>query len=138
MDVIAQDEAGIDGVVNTAYSLTDTSGGKNINQVVAIPDDSNTHTLSMYLKKGSSTHVDQALTLKATLVNGSGTYGEISVDLVTGVPPKRLLWGLYGGGKTHTLFAVSKKIAKEHGGDLLIESIPSKGSKFTLVIPEVK
>ncbi len=31
--------------------------------------------------------------------------------------------------------AVSKKIAKEHGGDLLIESIPSQGSKFTLLLP---
>jgi signal transduction histidine kinase len=31
--------------------------------------------------------------------------------------------------------AVSKKIAKEHGGDLLIESVPSLGSKFTLTLP---
>jgi signal transduction histidine kinase len=31
--------------------------------------------------------------------------------------------------------SVSKKIAKEHGGDLLIESEIFKGSKFTLIIP---
>jgi signal transduction histidine kinase len=31
--------------------------------------------------------------------------------------------------------AVSKKIAKEHGGDLLIESVPSLGSQFTLTLP---
>lgn len=31
--------------------------------------------------------------------------------------------------------AVSKKIAKEHGGELLIESVPAKGSKFTLKLP---
>ena len=32
--------------------------------------------------------------------------------------------------------AISKKIANEHGGDLLIESIPMKGSTFTLLLPE--
>lgn len=31
--------------------------------------------------------------------------------------------------------AVSKKIVKEHGGDLLIESIPFQGTKFTLILP---
>jgi signal transduction histidine kinase len=31
--------------------------------------------------------------------------------------------------------AISKKIAKEHGGDLQIENKPSKGSRFTLMLP---
>jgi two-component system NtrC family sensor kinase len=31
--------------------------------------------------------------------------------------------------------AVSKKIAREHGGDLIIDSSPDKGCKFTLVLP---
>jgi signal transduction histidine kinase len=31
--------------------------------------------------------------------------------------------------------SVSKKIAKEHGGELLIESAPAKGSTFTLLLP---
>src|ERR1700683_3126717 len=27
----------------------------------------------------------------------------LDIDLVTGLAPKRLVWGPYGGGKTHTL-----------------------------------
>src|SRR5437899_2209886 len=27
----------------------------------------------------------------------------LDIDLVTGLAPKRLIWGPYGGGKTHTL-----------------------------------
>jgi hypothetical protein len=36
----------------------------------------------------------------------------LQVNLVTGVPPKRLFWGLYGGGKTHTLFKVANELEK--------------------------
>jgi hypothetical protein len=31
----------------------------------------------------------------------------IQVNLVTDRPPKRFFWGIYGGGKTHTLFHIS-------------------------------
>ncbi len=31
--------------------------------------------------------------------------------------------------------AVSRKIAKEHGGDLIIDSSPEKGCRFTLILP---
>ena len=30
---------------------------------------------------------------------------------------------------------VSRKILREHGGDILVQSVPEKGSKFTLLIP---
>ena len=30
----------------------------------------------------------------------------LDIDLVTGLAPKRLVWGPYGGGKTHTLIAL--------------------------------
>src|SRR5947209_19750738 len=36
----------------------------------------------------------------------------VRVDLVTNRPPKRLFWGLYGGGKTHTLFCVAQELER--------------------------
>ena len=30
---------------------------------------------------------------------------------------------------------VSRKILREHGGDILVQSVPEKGSTFTLRIP---
>jgi len=30
---------------------------------------------------------------------------------------------------------VSRKILREHGGDILVQSVPDRGSKFTLRIP---
>ena len=34
----------------------------------------------------------------------------LQVNLVTERPPKRFFWGIYGGGKTHTLFHISKQL----------------------------
>jgi len=34
----------------------------------------------------------------------------IQVNLVTERPPKRFFWGIYGGGKTHTLFHISRQL----------------------------
>jgi len=34
----------------------------------------------------------------------------LRVNLVTRVPPKRLFWGDYGGGKTHTLFNIARRL----------------------------
>ena len=34
----------------------------------------------------------------------------LRINLATGLPPRRLLWGLYGGGKTHTLFTVTNRL----------------------------
>jgi hypothetical protein len=36
----------------------------------------------------------------------------IQVNLVTQRPPKRFFWGIYGGGKTHTLFHISRQLEK--------------------------
>jgi len=36
----------------------------------------------------------------------------LQTDLVTEVPPKRLFWGRYGGGKTHTLFKLSIELGR--------------------------
>src|SRR2546426_8769564 len=36
----------------------------------------------------------------------------LDVDLVTGLAPKRLVWGPYGGGKTHTLMRTMKELDK--------------------------
>lgn len=37
-------------------------------------------------------------------INVSGIVEGLQIDLVTRLAPKRLLWGPYGGGKTHTLY----------------------------------
>lgn len=34
----------------------------------------------------------------------------LDIDLVTGMAPKRLVWGPYGGGKTHTLMRTMKQL----------------------------
>jgi signal transduction histidine kinase len=31
--------------------------------------------------------------------------------------------------------AITERIIKEHGGDILVESKPSEGTKFTVVLP---
>lgn len=36
----------------------------------------------------------------------------LEVNLVTQMPPKRIFWGVYGGGKTHTLFHISSQLEK--------------------------
>lgn len=36
----------------------------------------------------------------------------LQVNLVTERPPKRFFWGIYGGGKTHTLFNISKQLER--------------------------
>ena len=36
----------------------------------------------------------------------------LDIDLVTGLAPKRLVWGPYGGGKTHTLMRTMKELEK--------------------------
>ncbi len=36
----------------------------------------------------------------------------IQVNLVTDRPPKRFFWGVYGGGKTHTLFHITQQLER--------------------------
>lgn len=37
---------------------------------------------------------------------------KLQVDLVTGMAPKRMYWGPYGGGKTHTLFKTMTELGR--------------------------
>src|SRR5687767_2422930 len=37
-------------------------------------------------------------------INVTSIVEGLQIDLVTKLAPKRLLWGPYGGGKTHTLY----------------------------------
>jgi len=36
----------------------------------------------------------------------------LQVNLVTGRPPKRFFWGIYGGGKSHTLFHITRQLER--------------------------
>src|SRR5437660_1181515 len=36
----------------------------------------------------------------------------LDIDLVTGLAPKRLVWGPYGGGKTHTLMRTMEELKR--------------------------
>lgn len=47
-----------------------------------------------------------------TLINIPKLIEGLQVNLVTERPPKRLFWGLFGGGKTHTLFHIGKVLEK--------------------------
>lgn len=57
----------------------------------------------------------------------------LQTDLVTELPPKRLFWGPYGGGKTHTLFKLSAQL----GGMIPIHPIyvecPNLSKKATFL-----
>jgi hypothetical protein len=46
---------------------------------------------------------DASFFAQRTHVNVSDIIENLQIDLATGLPPKRLFWGPYGGGKTHTL-----------------------------------
>ncbi|MGH9427530.1 MAG: hypothetical protein ACRD2L_14660, partial [Terriglobia bacterium] len=44
-------------------------------------------------------------------INVSAIVEGLQIDLVTRLAPKRLLWGPYGGGKTHTLYRTLNELA---------------------------
>lgn len=44
-------------------------------------------------------------------VNVGNILDNLQIDLATGVSPKRLVWGPYGGGKTHTLLHTMKRLS---------------------------
>jgi len=45
-------------------------------------------------------------------INVPGIVEGLRIDLVTQLAPKRLLWGPYGGGKTHTLYRAVHELGK--------------------------
>jgi hypothetical protein len=46
-----------------------------------------------------------------TGVNVGKIIEDLQIDLSTGLPPKRMIWGPYGGGKTHTLQHTMRKLS---------------------------
>lgn len=54
---IAQNETGIDGAANTAWTVADSDAGgiPGRTQNITVPDDSNRHTVSMYVRKTAAT-----------------------------------------------------------------------------------
>jgi len=78
----------------------------------------------------------------ATVLEGDGEWVRILVlDNGIGIPPKKLpdifrpFVSTKGARGTGLGLAVSRKILREHGGDILVQSQPGKGSKFFLRLP---
>jgi signal transduction histidine kinase len=84
----------------------------------------------------------QGQVLIATTKEADGAWARIQVlDNGAGIPP-HLMQNLFkpfhstkGARGTGLGLAVSRKILREHGGDILVQSQPGKGSKFILRIP---
>jgi len=78
----------------------------------------------------------------ATILEGDGEWLRILVlDNGTGIPPNKLpdifrpFLSTKGSKGTGLGLAVSRKIMREHGGDILVQSQPGKGTKFILRLP---
>jgi signal transduction histidine kinase/pSer/pThr/pTyr-binding forkhead associated (FHA) protein len=78
----------------------------------------------------------------ATIVEGDGDWVRIIVlDNGIGIPPDKQpdifkpFVSSKGAKGTGLGLAVSRKILREHGGDILVQSQPGKGSKFILRLP---
>ncbi len=65
----------------------------------------------------------------------------VVVDRGTGIPPEKIndifrpFVSTKGSRGTGLGLPVSRKIFREHGGDIVVESIPGKGSKFIMRLP---
>jgi len=77
-----------------------------------------------------------------TLLEPSGDWAKIIVvDNGPGIPPENLeqvfkpFFSTKASRGTGLGLPVSRKILREHGGDILLQSVLDKGSKFTLLIP---
>jgi signal transduction histidine kinase len=72
---------------------------------------------------------------------GEGTVRVIVLDNGSGIPPEKLadifkpFMSTKGAKGTGLGLAVSRKILREHGGDIIVQSQVGKGSRFTLRLP---
>ncbi len=81
--VLTQDQVGIDGKTNQAWTLEDDSTvDESIRQNITIPDDSNTHVFPIYLLKDSDTTRFPEIAL--SLEGGSSPAGHYHVNTSTG------------------------------------------------------
>ena len=81
----------------------------------------------------------------ATQREGGDDDGEwvrvVVADNGTGIPPEKMadifrpFVSTKGARGTGLGLAVSRKILREHGGDILVQSVPGKGSRFVLLFP---
>lgn len=76
------------------------------------------------------------------LMEPDGNWAKVIViDNGPGIPPERLddifkpFVSTKGGKGTGLGLPVSRKIVREHGGDILVQSVPDVGSKFTVRLP---
>src|SRR5213075_1762048 len=77
-----------------------------------------------------------------TVLEAEGTWVRINViDNGVGISPQKQLdifkpfVSTKGASGTGLGLAVSRKILREHGGDILVQSQPGRGSKFILRLP---
>lgn len=66
-----------------------------------------------------------------TDVNVHAQIENLQVDLVTGLAPKRLLWGPYGSGKTHTLYTTTHHLGNLTASHALHVECPDLGRRST-------
>jgi signal transduction histidine kinase len=86
--------------------------------------------------------VDKARVVVVTEREADGAFLRIRViDNGAGIPPERLgdifkpFVSSKGARGTGLGLAVSRKVLREHGGDILVQSEPGRGSAFTLRLP---
>lgn len=85
-----QDQIGLDGVANSAWTLdgTNASSTSSLTQEVAIPNDGNIHTASLYIKKDSDT--SRFPEVAVYLLDGTGRTNAQMLNTSTGALTSRL------------------------------------------------
>jgi len=87
----AQDQIGIDAIPNTSWTLGDNDGGafEAVRQIItSVPNDSNTHIVSIYIEKDDDE--SRFPELHAKLNNGSGDNQACQLNTMTGSTTMRV------------------------------------------------
>ena len=92
---VTQDQPGIDRVANKAWTITDSSAANAYQkkQAITVPDDSNLHIVSIYIKKTSATHY---CGFSLALTGGSTPKNSASIGFV-GLAPSNGAESTQGG-----------------------------------------